>query len=239
MSVETAEHEAVEAPAAEGEPEWMVAPPRKARRKSVYDMPDKEKVAFGERLRAAREMAGMSLTNAATAMGYSQPVQLSNMENGQRPVTVRVLISCANLYGTTTDYLCGLTEDVDRDPAAASVRRISSSISGAVHRLADSMVLSSIMALRKVMPTSAQGERLAGLALEAQVELGKVRSRYRRFDNIPGGNALVSRMDTLAAAAREYAEQMQRSRRLMNTRVAMPDGSQTQFSLIPILESDG
>jgi plasmid maintenance system antidote protein VapI len=220
-----------------GEPdEWMVAP-AKARRKSAYDMPDREKIAFGLRLRNAREMAGMSLTDAAHAMGYSQPVQLSNMENGQRPVTVRVLISCANLYGTTTDYLCGLVEDVDRDPAAASVRRISSSISGAVHRLADTMVHSSIQALRKVMPTSAQGERLAQLALEAQVELGKVRARYKRFDDtVPGGNALVSRMDILGAAARDYIEHMQRSRRVMQTRITGPDGTQPQVSMLPLLD---
>lgn len=232
MTDTVAEPETAEA----GEPPWAVVPPRKARRKSAYDMPDAEKRAFGERMRTARELAGITLTDAALAMGYSQPVQLSNMENGQRPITVRVLISCANLYGTTTDYLCGLTEDVDRDPAAASVRRISSSVASSIHRLADTMVNSSITALRKVMPSAAQGERIAAMAVEAHSALRDFRTLNRRFDDMAGGNRLAARLDTVAAASREYLEQMQRARRVMQARVQAPDGSQPQVSLLPILD---
>lgn len=40
------------------------------------------------------------------------------MEAGNRLPPLHVLVQLAHLYGTTVDFLLGLTDDIDRDPAA-------------------------------------------------------------------------------------------------------------------------
>ncbi len=207
------------------------------RPRGSYDTPTRQKQEYGARLRSARELAGQSLTDAAHALGYSQPVQLSNMENGNRLPPLLVLVECAKLYGTTMDYLCGLCDDSDRDPAVAAVRHVSRGVSSSVQRLIDVLVQSSITTVRKLLPGVAETQRLAGLTLEAAAALRAFRQRNKRFDDMPGGNALLSKAELAEQAARSIADQMARAQRVLQVRAVLPDGATPQVSLLAVFDA--
>lgn len=203
---------------------------------SPYDLPTPEKRAFGARMTAAREMAEITQAEAAKRLGYAAATQLSNMETGNRPVPLEVLMKAAVLYGTSMDYLCGLSDDPDRDPASAAVRHVSSRVTAEVNRLVDVMVHTSVDALRKVLPAATEGQRLAGMILETQAALGTFRTLNKRFDAMPGGNTLATKVEVAADAARQYAVSMNRAQRIMTVRVDTPNGTKAQASLIPVME---
>jgi transcriptional regulator with XRE-family HTH domain len=189
--------------AAGGPPAWgQPAPVLKKRSKSVYDTPDEVKIAIGQRLREVREAAGVSLTEAAHAMGYSQPVQLSNMETGVRPVTLRVLIAYALTFDTTVDHLLGLSAEAGTDPASVIQAAIAAAISEDLREVLARVSATSVELCRDVRPTAARSLRLAQAILEAQRVLSEVRAASPAFDaDVRGGARLVARLETAAEMA--------------------------------------
>lgn len=217
------------------------APQRKKRKASSYDMPTDEKKAWGARLREARELSGMSLTEAADALGYSQPVQLSLMENGNRAPTLAVIVETAKLYGTTADYLCGLATDSDRDPAVAVQRHVASRIAGEVQRLIAHMTAASVDVVRELMPSSADGQRMAGLVIELNTTLALFKQRNPKFEDMRVGAALDNKVQVAAEAAVRYMAQVERGKRLMSAKTMREAhraaiGQDSQTSLIPVLD---
>lgn len=61
------------------------------------------------RLRDLREDADLTQTQIAQYLGMSQ-TGYSKYETGENDVPTQVLIALAKLYGTSTDYLLGLTD---------------------------------------------------------------------------------------------------------------------------------
>jgi transcriptional regulator with XRE-family HTH domain len=66
-----------------------------------------------DRLRAARELAGLSQGQIAKLMGYHRPT-ISEIEAGRRKVTTQEVSAFARYYGVTTDWL--LNDSAKRDP---------------------------------------------------------------------------------------------------------------------------
>lgn len=66
---------------------------------------------LGDRLREARSRRGLTMTDVAAAMKFSSHTVVSRYEQGQREPDPDTLFKLAVFYGTTTDYLLGLTED--------------------------------------------------------------------------------------------------------------------------------
>lgn len=187
-------------------------PPR--RQVGTYDEPTPEKIAFGKRMREAREIAGMSQAEAAEAMGYSQAVQLSLMESGQRMPTVRVLVNCCALYSTTMDYLCGLTADGDRDPVAAVQREVAARVAGEVRGLIAAVTAGAATAVRELRPDTGRTARLAGQVVELAAALDRVQERGgEAFADLPAGALLVRRMQAALETARETLVAVARAQR--------------------------
>lgn len=67
---------------------------------------------LGERLQKQRFLLHLSQKEVAIAIGIS-PSIVSNYESGERTPSVENLMSLANLYHCTTDYLLGLTREND------------------------------------------------------------------------------------------------------------------------------
>lgn len=65
---------------------------------------------FPERLKKMREKNGFNQKYIANYMQVTQ-VSVSNWERGTKQPDYQALIDLANLFGTTTDYLLGLTEE--------------------------------------------------------------------------------------------------------------------------------
>lgn len=63
-------------------------------------------VFFGERLRQARERAGLTMKQVNARVYISQSV-ISRYESGEVTPTIERVFSLANLYGCSIDWLCG------------------------------------------------------------------------------------------------------------------------------------
>lgn len=215
---------------------------RPKRKPSRYEEVTAEKKAFGERLVLAREVAGFSQKEAADALGFSQGVQLSLMEAGKRPTPLPLLIKCAQLYGTTMDYLCGLASDSDRDPAVAIQRHVAARLSADLQHLIKSMAQHSADVARELLPSAADGQRLSSLVIEANMALAVFRQRNPKFDEMRGGSNLALKLTLATEAASRYASQVERGHRLMTVRTMKESDRQaaalnSQLSLLPALET--
>ena len=66
---------------------------------------------FGERLREAREKAGMTMVQVRDHVYVSQGV-ISRYENGLVYPTIERVYELAKLYGCSVDWLCGLEDEI-------------------------------------------------------------------------------------------------------------------------------
>ena len=210
--------------------------PKHKRTQGAYEQATPEKKAYGARMREAREVAHMTLTEAAEALGYSQPVQLSLMESGNRMPTLRIIVECARLYGTTTDFLAGLTDDGDRDPAVALQRHVASRVTSEVQHLIAVMARTSVQTVRDLLPGTADGQRMASLVLEAKTALDTFKRRNPKFDNMPAGSNLALKLEGAATAATSYAARVDRAKRLMAAKIGRDADLPEQMSILPVLD---
>jgi transcriptional regulator with XRE-family HTH domain len=76
---------------------------------------------LGQRLKRVRERKGLSLRQLSELSGVERGL-ISKLERGQRPqVSVPVAMRLAKALGVTLDYLAGMYEEEDTDPAPALV----------------------------------------------------------------------------------------------------------------------
>lgn len=144
----------------------------------------------GPRLSAAREFAGLSQTAAATLLGYSTPAQLSQHELGRRLTPLPELIRAAEIYGTSIDYLLGMTSEPERDPAralrAATVRGLRCMLDGLAERLTDDIGRFAALC----GPDATTARAVVGAGTELLHALGAMQRRPE-FDDVPGGATLT------------------------------------------------
>src|SRR5437763_9831560 len=82
--------------------------------------PKKSNPQIHDRLRVARENAGLSQGQVAKMMGYHRPT-ISEIEAGRRKVSTEELSTFANYYGVTTNWL--LSESEKEDPVVELAAR--------------------------------------------------------------------------------------------------------------------
>jgi transcriptional regulator with XRE-family HTH domain len=82
--------------------------------------PKKSNAQIHERLRVARENAGLSQGQVAKLMKYHRPT-ISEIEAGRRKVTTDELAAFARYYGVATSWL--LSDSEDRDPVVELAAR--------------------------------------------------------------------------------------------------------------------
>jgi len=144
----------------------------------------------GPRLRAAREAAGFQQSDAATRLGYAGSAQVSQHEQGKRLPPLPELIRAASLYGTTVDYLVGVTSEDDRDPSralrAATVRGLRGIVDGLATGLVD--VISNHA--RLVGPNAVCSRRIVS-AGQALIDALDVLMRQPQFDDTKGSAAVA------------------------------------------------
>lgn len=67
---------------------------------------------FSENLKKSRLNSGMKVDEIASSLGVSQQTYY-NYESGNREPSIENIVVLAKLFGVTTDYLFGLTDDTD------------------------------------------------------------------------------------------------------------------------------
>src|SRR5213082_2706003 len=83
-------------------------------------MGKKKELSIHDRLRAAREHAGLSQGQIAKLIGYHRPT-ISEIEAGRRKVSTEELSTFANYYGVTTNWL--LNDSEKHDPVVELAAR--------------------------------------------------------------------------------------------------------------------
>ncbi len=70
-----------------------------------------------KRIRDLREDRDLNQTQVAKMLGMSQ-TGYSKYETGENDLPTEVLIKLANFYGTSIDYILGITDESERYPPA-------------------------------------------------------------------------------------------------------------------------
>ena len=71
-------------------------------------------MAHYKRIRDLREDNDKTQLEVAEYLGMKQP-QYHRYETGTRDVPTDILIALANYYNTTTDYILGLTDSIEKN----------------------------------------------------------------------------------------------------------------------------
>lgn len=86
------------------------------------DVMNENRSVIAERLRLAREMAGLSQGQVAKMLSLHRP-SISEMEAGRRKVSAEELRELGRIYGTSVAWLTA-TEDSENDPHLAKVQLV-------------------------------------------------------------------------------------------------------------------
>lgn len=144
----------------------------------------------GPRLRAARETSGLQQADAARRLGYTTSGQLSQHEQGKRLMPIPELIRAAEVYGTTVDYILGITAEDDRDPTrslrAATVRGLRGMLDGLATGLVDAIGNHA----RFVGPNAVCARSVVSSG-QALLDALAVLLRQPEFDEMKGGAAVA------------------------------------------------
>jgi transcriptional regulator with XRE-family HTH domain len=203
----------------------MSFPGQDQRRRIVPFDRSKHLKMVGERLKQARLYAGMQQIEAAQQIGYKAATQLNEAEAGKRMLDNNKLIPLARLYGTTMDYLLGLTDDPDSDPVASAQRRLTDFVTGRFVMLARAMAERNIDAVRKMSVDTGETLRLSELVLEIDAAMTRVRQAYPALDqDVRGLGSVVLKLQTAADRAQDAISRHARAHRAEMHRMQQVSG---------------
>lgn len=167
--------------------------------------------AIGERLRMAREAAGLSQLEAARRLGYANSSKLSKIEGGGSSEVPMWLIKRAGwLYDVSIDYLFGDSTNMAGSagiPDAITDSVVASLIHGTARRRADADALVELTKQRRFV------RRLVGVVAPLGDELAEAQAAVEQED----GWQDVRCGSRWAASSREAAELLGRVRELAAT----------------------
>jgi len=158
-------------------------------------------ILVGSRIRAAREANGIAQFELAKAIGHQNSAQPSLWEAGRRLIPMTDLARVAKALDTTADYLLGLTDDMDGDPAEVRrgllVQHLRDQLEAVASTLAGA-VLESGLELEGAMRSTQLMTRCA----DVQQAVSRFRSANAdAFEDMPAGALLVRSVRELAEAA--------------------------------------
>lgn len=167
---------------------------------------------IGGRMLMARELNGYTQTNAAKRLGYATPSQLSQWEMARRTPPIKMLMRACSVYRVSMDYLMGISDEPDRDPATVVRHQVMSAaeemLATMAHEIADAML---------------QQTKIGGPAIETAMlmldEGAAMVKSFRRFvelnktafsEDMRGSSALLAAADAFEfnglASAQRYIE---------------------------------
>lgn len=152
----------------------------------------------GERLRLAREMNGWEVSEAARLLGFENAGSLSRFELAKHvsAIPLYVIPRAAQVYGVTTDYLHGLTDDLTLAPALRLRRDVAVWLADEIER-GRQRDIDAMLLLQEQIEAVLVGTREVVLSVEELCSsIGYLRDRnVVSFENLPGSNAVLYRAE--------------------------------------------
>lgn len=148
----------------------------------------------GERLRQAREMNGWEVSEAARRLGFENAGSLSRLEHAKHvsAIPLYIIPRAAQVYGVSTDYLHGLTDDLSIAPALRMRRDVAVWLANEMER-SRQRDIDAMLLLQEQVELVFGGTRDVALAVEelcAAVDYLRNRSVVK-FENMPGSSAVM------------------------------------------------
>lgn len=165
-------------------------------------------VLVGSRIVAARELSGIQQFEFSKAIGHATPAQPSLWEQGRRLLPMADLPAVSRALGVSADYLLGLSDEPERDPAAARralvMGHLRDQLETVTGHLADA-ALESAVEIEMAMRTTGLLRKAEAMALAvARFEAANAAV----FDDLPAGALLRFAARELAAAVGPVATEL-------------------------------
>jgi transcriptional regulator with XRE-family HTH domain len=193
-----------------------LVPPKPKRSRGMRSLPDdidchkqaaeNRRIAelIGSRLLEVRRMNGWTQTEAAAMLGWATPAQLAQIEAGQRRPPHDALLHIATVYNCSLDFIFGLIDSPDRDPARRTRATCLASVRGMLERVAELTVeqVDRSARLSSGMDVGTVRELLfaASRALDSLQLFQKL--NQKTFDDLRGGASLIRAEADLGDAVR-------------------------------------
>lgn len=174
-----------------------------ARKATTTSMPSRQDQAVlsyevGIRMRESRIMSGLSQVDAASRLGYQNSSKLNKIEKGQSSrIPLWVIRKAAILYDVSCDYLFGVTQTMERDDVShASLRELHAFMFADFDKR-HAQDVAVMMGIRIKLDTIQQAIVLAAMQAEQLEEAKLFIEAQPEWQDIKGGNRLVSYIDRL------------------------------------------
>jgi transcriptional regulator with XRE-family HTH domain len=174
----------------------------------------------GPRLRRARKLAHYSESAAGIAMSHKGVSQISQFENGHRAPSLHNLTVLARFYGTTTDYLLGMHDDItlsspEEGNQALLVGVMAEAMSSQFHDMVNAMSKRSGIMLEGYSVDRV----LLGKVAEKVQELAQaveVVARQPEFQDVRNGAKVIRLVTELRDSMKGHIKRVERERMALN-----------------------
>lgn len=191
---------------------------------------------IGTRMKEARELAGISQSDAARRLGYKNSAKLSKIENASDgyPVPILTIWRAAMLYEVSVDFLFGQSDDWERSARMTQERRTSAWI----FDVFEDAKRCHVAAMQAINNRQEVLMEVNGLLAQAISGVAAALLRYRElnqdFDDTRASSVIVGAVERAEAAVR-YADAKRRKEKfmcdLLANRVAGGKSPQLVFDL--------
>lgn len=186
----------------------------------------------GIRLRKARELNSLSLTEAAKLFGFANPASISKLETAKHVASIPVwfLVEAARVYEVSADYLLGLTEELGMQARVQFDRETAQWMQSAIERTRERDI-QTMATLHSQIVCAMEIERDLTISVqEVDRALDAFVDQNPRFNSsMKGGARLRRTVDEAMQLAAKAAAQLTKFRGVMQatrSQTSLPDSSQ-------------
>lgn len=175
------------------------------------------RAVMAKRFREARNMNGLGQHEAALRIGWSNPTQLSLIEDGRatRPCPLWALANASDVYGVSVDYLMGRSDEPERDPRLAERQALVRNTHHAMMTYAQMMVNQIHAYTTKGAPAVVTARRLLAESESMAEAVDRFHQLNREaFLDLKAGSTLLRRLEGLQAAVMEVKSMLDRYDRM-------------------------
>lgn len=196
------------------------------------------RAVMAKRFREARNMNGLGQHEAALRIGWSNPTQLSIIEEGraQRPCPLWALVNASDVYGVSVDYLMGRSDEPERDPRLAERQALVRNTHHAMMTYAQMMVNQIHAYTTKGAPAVVTARRLLAEAESMAEAVDRFHQLNREaFLDLKAGSTLLRRLEGLQAAVMEVKSMLDRYDRM--TESTLREAAERAGRQYPLLDN--
>jgi transcriptional regulator with XRE-family HTH domain len=169
----------------------------------------------GQRLREARELAGLSQIAAAKRLGYVNSSRLAKIEGAIDVGSLhpRIIHDAALIYGVSSDYIYGLSDDWERNADMAQGHDVARSVIDGweAARARDVNILRRVNNKITVLARAVQESETAVHELRGAYEMyERLNPESMNPDEVAGAARLLRAIDAMENAIKVGKEQMRR-----------------------------